>query len=112
MAHGGGEEFIFYFIVYMCALVGCIVPGDFMFCFGRGYHLLGLEITGIVFLFLGALITLGISAFGLYATLTSTSYTDNDKAFAIKGAFALGLPILLIGLIPGLGCGLGLHGGL
>ncbi len=111
MAHGGGEEFIMLIAVYLCALIVCIVPGDLMFCFGRKNPNLALEITGIVFLSIGAVITMLMGGVMLKETCrgNNTSYTDSDKSTSLQCTLGIGIPILLIGLIPGIGCGLGYH---
>lgn len=112
--HGGGEEFLLLLIVYGCALVVCVLPGDFMLCFGRHLGHNGVEIAGIVFLVLGALVTLGMATFMMIAICSPSnlSYTDNDKRVGTLWTIGLGIAILLLGLIPGIGCGLGLHRGL
>jgi len=63
MAHGDGAEFILLISIVACALVVCIVPGDFMFCFGRRFDLTALEIVGLVFLCLGEAITVSMAVF-------------------------------------------------
>jgi len=111
-AHGGGEEVLFILYVFACALVVCIVPGDFMFCFGRRFDLNGLEIVGIVFLCLGAAITVSMTVFTFYMVYTPNNYSENDKVFVTQWTVGIAGGLLLLGLIPGLGCGLGLHSGI
>lgn len=117
MARGGehgGEEFILLFAVYLCAFLVCIVPGDFMFCFGRHDGQMGLEICGIVFLALGGLVTLIMGGVMLHIAYSPTNYTytEDDKRLATSCTLGIGIAILMIGIIPGIGCGFGFHGAL